>query len=70
MPAPDDRRETTPRSAVPLELSPDRAERATPADGDADPAAPLKRHGDALLEGTGSRQGIDPDPALDAAPRE
>ena len=31
---------------------------------------PLKRHGDALLDGSGSRQGVAPDPALDSAPHE
>jgi hypothetical protein len=32
--------------------------------------APLKQHGDALLDGSGSRQGTDPDASRDAAPHE
>lgn len=31
---------------------------------------PRKQHGDALIDGSGSRQGSDPDPSRDAAPRE
>jgi hypothetical protein len=41
-----------------------------PSDGAAEVSGPLKREGDALLDGSGSRQGLDPDPARDAAPHE
>ena len=65
-----DQRPGTADSSTPLAPSPDRAERAT-THGDADdPQRPLKQHGDALLDGSGSRQGNDPDPVRDAAPHE
>jgi hypothetical protein len=69
MPAPDESREST---ASPLDISPGRERRATtqPDDDAADPQPPLKQHGDALLDGSGSRQGRDPDPTRDAAPHE
>jgi hypothetical protein len=61
-------------SSTPLAPSPDREHRATthPADESASPVSepPRKQHGDALLDGSGSRQGTAPDPALDAAPRD
>ncbi len=58
-------------SASPLDPSPGRADRATAQPEDAPVSEPpLKPHGDALLTSTGSRQGLDPDPAQDAAPHE
>ena len=54
--------------------APEPSERApSPAptpDGAAEARAPLKREGDALLDGSGSRQGVDPDPSRDATPHE
>jgi hypothetical protein len=71
MPAPDDRPDPAARPS-PLDPSPGRASRATTHDeadtGETQP--PLKQHGDALLEGSGSRQGSPPDPENDAAPHE
>ncbi len=66
----------TPASS-PLDLSPGRELRATThgsehatTHDDVDGSAPLQQHGDALLDGSGSRQGLAPDPARDAAPHE
>ena len=69
MSAPDDR--TRSADPMPLAPSPGRAARETTAD-DAAPVSepPRKQHGDALLDGSGSRQGTDTDPARDAAPHE
>lgn len=44
--------------------------RATPDAADEETGRPLKQHGDALLDGSGSRQGSPPDPEMDAAPHE
>ena len=69
MPASDER----PDSALPpspLDISPGRESRATTHGDESATQPPLKQHGDALLEGSGSRQGSDPDPAVDAAPHE
>jgi hypothetical protein len=58
-------------ASSPLAPSPGREARATTHDADAPEAQPpLKQHGDALVDGSGSRQGRDPDPARDAAPHE
>ncbi len=54
----------------PLDLSPGREQRVTSTSDADDAGRPLKQHGDALLDGSGSRQGRDPDPELDAAPHE
>jgi len=70
MPAPDEQRPAPDTSDSPLAPSPGRASRATTHQDDAEPQPPLKQHGDALLDGSGSRQGSDPDPARDAAPRD
>ena len=74
MTAPDEQRPDRAVQASPLDISPGRASRATThPDADAgtpDVQPPLKQHGDALLDGSGSRQGQDPDPARDAAPHE
>jgi hypothetical protein len=69
MTAPDEQRPDPAVPASPLDISPGRASRATThPDADApDAQPPLKQHGDALLDGSGSRQGRDPDPARDAA---
>jgi hypothetical protein len=69
MTAPDEQRPDGAAPASPLDISPGRASRATThPDGDTpDAQPPLKQHGDALLDGSGSRQGRDPDPARDAA---
>jgi hypothetical protein len=68
MPTSDERHDSTTDS--PLAPSPGRESRATTHEDAAEPQAPLKQHGDALLEGSGSRQGRSPDPARDAAPHE
>jgi hypothetical protein len=52
------------------DLSPGGAARATTSPDEAEPQPPLKQHGDALLDGSGSRQGSPPEPELDAAPHE
>jgi hypothetical protein len=67
MSAPDER--PTPDTS-PLDPSPGRASRATTHEDAAEAQPPLKQHGDALLEGSGSRQGSPPDPARDSAPHE
>jgi hypothetical protein len=69
MPAPDERPDPSAPDS-PLNPSPGRASRATTHDDDAATQPPLKQHGDALLDGSGSRQGSPPDPERDAAPHE
>lgn len=69
MPAPDEHPDSA-APASPLDPSPGRASRATTHADAAQPQPPLKQHGDALLDGSGSRQGTAPDPDLDAAPRD
>ena len=69
MPAPDDRPAPSAPGA-PLDLSPGRASRATTTDDAGGTQPPLKQHGDALIDGSGSRQGSPPDPERDAAPHE
>jgi hypothetical protein len=55
----------------PSERAPFPAQSPAPTpDGGAEARAPLKREGDALLDGSGSRQGVDPDPSRDASPHE
>lgn len=48
----------------------DRVHRARPEDRGAVAEPPRKQEGDALLDGSGSRQGRDTDPVRDAAPHE
>ncbi len=68
MAAPDERPDPAARSS--RELSPGGAARATTESDEAEPQRPLKQHGDALLDGSGSRQGSPPDPERDSAPHE
>jgi hypothetical protein len=71
MSASDDRpTPDAPSTGWPLAPTPGRAARATTHGDAVDTDAPLKQEGDALLDGSGSRQGLDPDPTRDAAPHE
>jgi len=58
------------RSAPHTSVDEPTPERATSDERENRANAPLKQHGDALLDGSGSRQGLDPDPSRDAAPHE